>query len=85
MEQFKIDLILDRVYANELFVEWIRSDGDYDYIEWLRLRTMHMADRGGASNIHMDKLKKTIMVLIDAEREDVAMGYECLSNIKKTK
>ena len=84
MEHLKKDLILDRVYANELFVRWIRSDGDHDYIQWLRILVMHLCEGGGA-NAHVEELKKTIVVLLNAEREDVSMDYEYLSNIKKRK
>lgn len=58
------DLILDKEFAIELFLQWTESNYDYDYITWLKLITMHKC-RGGASNIHINELKKTIIVLLN--------------------
>ena len=64
MKHLEQDLILDKDFALELFLQWTESDTDYDYITWLKLLVMHRCV-GGASNNNVELLKKTIIVLTD--------------------
>ena len=59
------DLILDKDFATELFIQWTElENNDYDYITWLKLLVMYRCV-GGAANKNVELLKKTIIVLID--------------------
>jgi hypothetical protein len=63
MKHLFTDLVLEESFANELFLKWLDSNQEYDYITFLKLQVMHRCEGGGA-NKDIDLLKKTIMVLI---------------------
>lgn len=64
MKHLLIDLQQDLQFENDLFLQWIDTEQEYDYTTWLKLLVMHSC-LGGASNKDVDILKKTIVALIN--------------------
>lgn len=64
MKHLEQDLILNKDFSLELFLQWTESESDHDYITWLKLLVMHRCVGGAAYN-NIELLKKTIIVLIN--------------------
>ena len=64
MDHLDMDLKVDHEYGNELYIRWLDSNSNFNYIYWLKRLVMHYTV-GGAANKDVDILKKTIMILIN--------------------